>query len=354
MLKRINIATFAFAVALMVACDRPVGIAPMLSRVSSVVVVESDSDFVAYPSQMAASTSGLMAVSDIQRGVVMLYGRDGKPVRQIGHRGDGPGELRAPSWLAFTDSSVLVANLPRLRIVEFGLEDGKMLREIPVPMRTGLMLTRGGAFIASVLPDSLGRNLLRWPVLASGEPGRTGWSPALFVRAPQLAEVFGTTAFLPEDSATYFAFEVSNQLYRVGHDGAQVDSMTLTPMHRNGSDEKAFSRAATDVSVAQRLLYSNSIPVAITRNSDSTISVVYADVERRGSRFATKYWVTTLDWGNRKQCEEARLPVHDDPRAVVALVPDTLVAFEQIVSDSGMASTMLSRFALGGRCATSR
>jgi hypothetical protein len=321
-----------------------------IRRSTSISVAESESAFVAYPSQLAISATGTFAVSDIQRGVLMLYARDGHLLRQIGKRGDGPGELRAPSWLAFSDSSIVVANLPRMRLLEYGTRDGNILREIPVPMRTGSMIFERGHLLAATLPDSTGKNLYRWESLADSSPTRLGWAPQVFRSVPKLAEVFGSLAAAPVARGLWYAFETTNWVYLVDTAGGLVDSVRSIPTHRHGADEEAFRRSANDPASVQRLVYKNSIPIAIAVHSDSALSVVYADVERKGSRFATDYWVSTLDIASRRSCPDRRLDVERDPRAVIAVRGDSIFAFEQVVDDAGKPSTRFSTFKIRQAC----
>ncbi|MEI2721565.1 MAG: hypothetical protein V9E87_15815 [Gemmatimonadales bacterium] len=75
------------------------------------------------------SSAGYLATIDFRNVAVRLYGPDGKFLRAIGRRGEGPGEYRVP-FAAFYKDSLYVYD-PQLRRASVFTVDGKLARTIP-------------------------------------------------------------------------------------------------------------------------------------------------------------------------------------------------------------------------------
>ncbi len=75
------------------------------------------------------SANGYLATIDFRNVAVRLYGPDGKFLRAIGRRGEGPGEYRVPFAAFFKDS--LYVYDPQLRRASVFTVDGKLVRTVP-------------------------------------------------------------------------------------------------------------------------------------------------------------------------------------------------------------------------------
>ncbi|MBK9549439.1 MAG: hypothetical protein IPO52_10140 [Gemmatimonadetes bacterium] len=76
----------------------------------------------------ALSAGGYLATIDFRNVAVRLYGPDGKFLRAIGRRGEGPGEYRVPFAAFFKDS--LYVYDPQLRRASVFTVDGKLARTV--------------------------------------------------------------------------------------------------------------------------------------------------------------------------------------------------------------------------------
>lgn len=85
---------------------------------------------------LGVTSSGSIAVIDQLAGEVRIFGRDGKWVRTIGRRGEGPGELSrsANAVIPLAGDSLLVADAGTHRLTIFA-SDGIVGRTIDIPAR---------------------------------------------------------------------------------------------------------------------------------------------------------------------------------------------------------------------------
>ena len=79
-----------------------------------------------YPTGIAVNSKGLIAVACCDKHCIMIFDKEGKYVRQFGHRGESPGELYGPVDVTFmNDDEILVAERWNHRIQQFNVTAGK-------------------------------------------------------------------------------------------------------------------------------------------------------------------------------------------------------------------------------------
>ena len=82
------------------------------------------------PTGIAVNSKGLIALASRDKHCIMIFDKEGKYVRQFGHRGYNPGELRCPVDVTFmNDDEILVTERGNHRIQQFNvrLTQGNML-----------------------------------------------------------------------------------------------------------------------------------------------------------------------------------------------------------------------------------
>ena len=83
------------------------------------------------PTGIAVNSKGLIAVASRDKHCIMIFDKEGKYVRQFGHRGYNPGELRCPVDVTFmNDDEILVAERGNHRIQQFNVNTGKYVNGI--------------------------------------------------------------------------------------------------------------------------------------------------------------------------------------------------------------------------------
>lgn len=95
---------------------------------SGVTVGATEQDAIGNAVDIAATSSGVLAVADSYAGVVLVFDTDGEPLPAIGQRGEGPGEFQIVSALEFyQDSILLTRDVGLARITAFSFPAGEVL-----------------------------------------------------------------------------------------------------------------------------------------------------------------------------------------------------------------------------------
>jgi len=81
------------------------------------------------PTGVAVNGKGLFAVASYGKDCIMIFDKEGKYVRQFGHRGENPGELKGPVDVTFmNDDEILVAEEDNDRIQQFNVNTGNYVK----------------------------------------------------------------------------------------------------------------------------------------------------------------------------------------------------------------------------------
>jgi hypothetical protein len=92
---------------------------------------------------IAFDRAGNLYIFDAQSSRVVVVDRNGKFVRQVGKKGDGPGELRAPiSFAVLRDGTIVIADLGHRAYVLYG-PDGAYERMVTFAGRSGDVVSVG-------------------------------------------------------------------------------------------------------------------------------------------------------------------------------------------------------------------
>ena len=81
------------------------------------------------PRGIAVNSKGLIAVSDRERHVILIFDKEGKFVRKLGCHGENPGQLNSPAGITFmNDDEILVADDDNHRIQQFNVQTGNFVK----------------------------------------------------------------------------------------------------------------------------------------------------------------------------------------------------------------------------------
>ena len=127
---------------------------------------------------VAFDDSDTMYVLDAGNFRVLAFDSAGRFLRQIGRRGDGPGELAAPTSLAVTgDGMVVVADIARRGYAVFTPE-GEFVRTVTAPANRGFIVAGAGQTALQADPEGwlIARSMPRLDT-GNGAPVHRGGSP---------------------------------------------------------------------------------------------------------------------------------------------------------------------------------
>jgi hypothetical protein len=116
-------------------------------------------------SDLSVASDGTVLVAGPDTPNLRLFARDGRPLRQMGRQGSGPGEHRFPMRASFgPNGSFSVLDMSLRRVAHLG-PDGTEIRSMRLSAFPGAVASRGGSGELVVLTDDFRGNLtvFRYP-----------------------------------------------------------------------------------------------------------------------------------------------------------------------------------------------
>ena len=328
-----------------------------LVLIDSVVLAESDSIVLGTPNSLAVLPAGDFVVSDVASPKVVHYGRDGKPRRLLGRRGGGPGEFRAPSWLALAGGrTVLVRDGGGLKVIAYDVDSGSTQWEQRFPAQTSSMHVDGRRIYIGFVGGSKTGTLatVEFPS-AAGTPLEVptdiraiGPVPALFSRFPMAASVFGTVELVAIGDTVASVYEVSNHVYLTSISTGAIDSIPMAPGKRRGARLDLLSSIVDQATATQAFLKS-SIPYELARLSSGALAYVAFDADQTKTGISGRTYLVLIDPARRATCADTPIPGAEQPPVRVAFSADTLFTLSQEVVGADSAATVVRAYRVDTR-----
>lgn len=324
-----------------------------LLPLDSVRLAETDSAsfYVGQPIAFAVAPSGDVYVSDQVARRVLVFDRDGDPVRQYGTDGRGPGSFGAPGAIAFfAGDSLIVADWVRDVLHVYGGDSLLPVRSVRI---------RGAPMNIEERSDTLWLGLFN-PVQQTGlssivvgdsAPRYLGPMPSLYKEAPSVVSSFGFSTISMEKSTILLAYALVPRVYRLASDGQIVDSADV-PKRLRRSDVNDLSAAVRNFGNFEQWMNGVSMVTAVRALPDSTVLVVMSDHEWKNNVVGGQSYLVVLDSDLKPLCTDIILRYPANVRPLVAFRGDTLYTLTQEVSDAGTgdglgAPTYLRRYLVG-------
>lgn len=349
-LTRFRHSALLFLAIASVACTSPDDAAESLSLRELEVIALEDSGRTALGlvGGFGVTRDGEFLVSDRQRGTLVHFARSGARLREIGRRGEGPGEWsRGPfGILRYDDSTTLVS-------------DGEQLRALRLPNAAPLWSRRQSAmspaFAAhdgTVLARAINRDrrstIARWRNAEDSlEVGGPFPAPLGRSQMVDFMLVWVAAAQLPGDSLAVLA-QGNDHLF-VGPFAGPYDSIPLPVVARRGAMRELLDAVRDDdPESGMRAAYKASWPYLVQPLLDpARLAIVTIDQDFLGDRMAGDLNVAVLDRVRQRFCGELRVPVPRDPQPWAALMGDTLFVFaHEVDSLANDATPLVRRFVL--------
>lgn len=320
--------------------------APTLTMVDSVVLADTGSLTLGGLANAGLHvTDDAIWVGDPQNGRVIWFARDGQPVRPLGTKGKGPGELQAPGPLApLGDDRVAVWDYSASKLLVFDARDGAVLGESPVREQAfPIQLQATGDTIWTGVVSLNGNTGALRVTLADGRVEKLAPVPAEYANG--LAYSFPYSVALRSGDALLVGYAGDHRVFR-HHDDGSVDSIAVPARLRRGVPPDILRRLTARE-------YGSELPENVVstlsrmwRLADGSVALVHYDVsfDPRGDEPAEVVaWLTVLDPSFERVCTDARLPLIDPALPSLAFRGDTLFALEHVIGE-GSAEPVLRAF----------
>lgn len=348
-------AAAAVALALLVAaCDaRPAAPAARgdglgrLVLLDSLVLQETDSEYVGRAQFLAVAGDGELFVSDAIGGRVLRFDRTGRLRGALGRKGRGPGEFGGPGAVAFLGDSLVVADdLAGQRILLFRRADGAFVRmarrEMGLPTHLAVV---GDAVWLGHANVPRRTSLARWRLAAD----------SVEYLSPMPAEFQGTGL---EYAQPFVAMAAWRDTILVGHavhplltltdaTGATRATLRVPVRTRRGVPEatELLARYRAGLS-AERQIAELSLLMGAWRLGSGRVALLHLDaaVDTVTQQAHGAGWLTVLTPALDSACVDIPIAAPDEGWPVLAVHGDTLLRIDQEQAEGLRARTVVRRY----------
>lgn len=344
--RRHSAAAIAGAALLLAACgagDPPKSLAtvadrgPRLTLVDSVVLADTGALALGAVAGAGLVVGDTIWVGDRQNGRVVWFARDGRALRAVGRKGEGPGELTAVGPLVPLDGGRVAVWDYGGKLVAYDARDGALRGETPVREQAfPLQLQAVGDTIwTGVVSLQSQTGALRLQ-LADGALEKLAPAPAEYARG--LGHSFPYSVALRRGDSLVVGYAGHHRLF-VHHAGGTVDSLVVPRLERRGVPPDFLARveAGEYRDQQQRGLGLENVVSSLHRLEPlpgGRLALVHHDVDfsQRGDAPAeVAAWLTVLHPSLARACTDARIPLDEPGLPSLAFRGDTLFVLEQVV-----------------------
>lgn len=317
-----------------------------LPPTDSVILAETEVDYIGSPAHITAGPEGTIFVSDAMNSVVHEFSRDGGFVRRFGQRGEGPGEFGTPVATGIAhDSLLVVSDWRESRASVFSLASGVFIRSAPLEgYAFSMRAARGDTMVIGVTNPNLSTSLAKWSTDV-GQVDYFGPLPTEYSQSIALLHAHPyTTATLLGDTIL-FGFSGNPNLFLARMDGTVFDTIAIPAVRRRGVPNDIVQRFAKDLTETEIAGMVSSL-VALHRLSDGRVAVVHQDVNFERGAMSAATFLSFLSPDLRRSCPDIPLQFGRDRRPVVTFDGDSLLTLETKLRDGERAENVLLSYDL--------
>lgn len=341
------IRTAALPLALLAACtatdgddasrtdaDQVIAASPAIRKVDEVILRETDSLYVAGPIGVVVGRDGSLYVSDNIENRVVRFSRTGELVQTYGRRGQGPGELMAPSRLGLIgDSVLLVADDDRGQVTAYDVASGQYLYDVAITGNSGGIGVRHDTVWMGNRNFGQQTGAVSWSA-ADRTPRYMVDFPPLYKTSRLVATVYGYVNVLPLGDSLLVSYFASPDLLLTDLQGRVGRTLRIPAVRRRTVPvdlERRYREART------RNERASLVPLlaAAHQLSSGTVALVSYDIDWPGQVTLRRAWVILLSPNLQRACLDLPLPLTRDGTGTVTFHGDTLVTLEQEVRELG-------------------
>lgn len=317
---------------------------PSVTRVSHLVVQESDSLFLSSPGDFGFEPAdGSFYVTDQFAGRVLQIDRMGRIIRAFGRKGSGPGEF-AQINLMFSRGDDLFVNEGRQSTFhvfdrlsgEFreGRRHDGILRDVRVVGNTAWLGMQNSTHGTAAARWDLDSDSLRYLIPL----------PREYRESPPLAGVYSSVFVVPWADSLLVGFSGLDEFHLATQNGRVVDTVSLPVRARRGVPDDIVQRIPK--MQWPEMIAAASALFGAARLPDGRFAAVHLDQVVSGSALTADGYVSVLSADRRSACVDGELPLARDTSPRVLFRGDTLFILQQRLTETEHAETSITGFVL--------
>ena len=311
-------------------------------------LIEDDTFFVGRARDFAMDEQGTIHVADALGEQVLVFGSDGSPLRSYGREGPGPGEFGQIGPIAVSETTVWVVDIADQQVQTFDRQTGDVKRSLPYHGMATTMLARGEELWVGELSIADDRSISRWNP-GDMAPVRFGPFPEAYRQSNPLYSIYNVVSVAFTGSRMVAGLAASNVLwvYEAGST-TPADSVIIPERARRG----VSPRLADDIEGLEfeEIFGSASALMGVHALSGGRVLLIHNDQDMENGHLTSTTFGTVLDSALRPVCVDVLLRRLGDGQARFTTRADTLIRFEQVVTDTS-ARIEISSWKVGGECA---
>ncbi len=328
---------------------------PSLTLLDSIVLEESEENYVSGPLDMAWGPKGSILISDGYANAILEFDTSGRFVRAFGGAGEGPGEFLGIGAVFAGRDLVGAVDMRGAAIKLFDYETGESIGQVRLrPTMQPSSMTQVGdrmwvsgmdqdswMTVGTVAMDSLVA-IARGEVVGTIAFDRVP-APAPYQENPFMAGALGASMLDIGMTDMISSFAGSSYLLRSSLDGRQtLGAIDLVPRIRRGAPDEQDVGAGADLNPRT---FANEISVlrALSRDDANNVLVLHTDLQIEGMQVREiVYYVSTVT-ADGTQCADTLVPTGAAGQPLVALRGRTLYVVDQTQAGNEVA-TRVTRY----------
>jgi hypothetical protein len=309
---------------------------PQLQALPRIALAESDTLYVGRPAALAVDPQdGSLYLSDGFWGRVLHFSPAGALLGVYGRRGEGPGELKAPSAVSVHGGELLVSDVGKRELVRF---DRATARFVGSARYDGIMrsLAPDGERVWAGVMNVPGKTALGWWRPGEAKVRELGPIPDEYVKSSPLAGIYTGIQVVSWADTVLAGFMGLNRLTLFRRDGTPLRTLAVPVRARKG--EMANPVTALGKLDFPEQFSANSALFRMHRLPSGGFALVHYDQKIDGNLITAKVYLTLVSRDFRRTCADRAVVVSQESQPYTAFRGDTLYVMQQRIRDDRAAA----------------
>lgn len=333
---------------------------PVVTQVASVTLAENDTAPLGGYLFPAKRPDGTLFVADMANARLVQFDAQGRWVRTIGRKGNGPGEFQSPGMTGLVDNGRTVAVLDAMtfRMHLFRADSGSFIRSFLIPGNNiGLNWNIMGdtVLFASSLSNAM---LIRW-ITSTDNTSTIGETPRRLIDDQFTSLQHGRAEVARINQGMVALLQTEPGLHLLDASGNKTGFVTLPSRRRRGEPSDLFDRAKAEAGkgMARNLAPVGSAVNGLRRLSNGSLVTLMLDVDQiakfnperpRAPIFGNyRLWASMVKPDLSAACVDAPVAVETDVVPLPFFSGDTLWVLSVKTDSTDKVQTKVEGFLLG-------